>query len=71
MNCHGMLTKSWHRVWNDGVENIRKLGKCLKKSPPDYSGALCVMRKVLFTIRYHQLVEATLKSQADRIVNFL
>lgn len=48
---------------------MRTVGKCIEKS--NYAKALCSMRKVIFTIRYHQLQEDTFVKQAKRVADFL
>ncbi|KAK6065958.1 bacteriodes thetaiotaomicron symbiotic chitinase [Seiridium cupressi] len=56
-------------AWNDAVEDVRTVGACIAKD--NYAKALCAMRKVLFTIRYLQLVQDTLITQVNRVVDYL
>ncbi|KAI1452077.1 glycoside hydrolase family 18 protein [Annulohypoxylon moriforme] len=58
-------------AWNDGVQDVRRVEECLAKTPPNYARAICSMRKAVFAIHYHQLIEDILKKQADRVINFL
>ncbi|KAM0814064.1 putative chitinase [Seiridium cardinale] len=56
-------------AWNDVVQDVRTVGACIAKD--NYAKALCAMRKVLFTIRYLQLVQDTLITQVNRVVDYL
>lgn len=63
------MCKKKTRAWSDNVQDVRTVGKCIEKS--NYAKALCSMRKVIFTIRYHQLQEDTFVKQAKRVADFL
>ncbi|KAL6693261.1 glycoside hydrolase family 18 protein [Trichoderma pleuroticola] len=56
-------------AWNKGVFDVRQIDNCLRVN--NYQGAMCLMRQLMFAIRYHQLTTATLQTQALRVANFL
>ncbi|UKZ78670.1 hypothetical protein TrVFT333_006416 [Trichoderma virens FT-333] len=58
-------------AWNGNTIDVRRIEKCLKRKPPQYSQAICDMREVLYAIQYHHGIEDILKKQANRIVDFL
>lgn len=45
--------------------------ECLAKDPSNYARAICSMRKAVFAIQYHHIIQDTLVAQVKRIVDFL
>ncbi|KAL5087414.1 hypothetical protein Trisim1_007813 [Trichoderma cf. simile WF8] len=56
-------------AWNPGVTYVRPIESCIRTN--NYQGAICYIRQLIFARRYHQLTTATLKTQANRVVDFL